>query len=326
VLISQLPNQTNGIFAECQCALCGQPQVLADQFVIAADTTPIGTIKLWGGNYPGDSTPVDNWNIEIYQDSAGFPGASVFSYVGPSTTMTQTGIVLFGVHEWLVTFDLADPDPILGAGTYWLAVWADDPGDDWFWEVGNLDSVHGGPGSVYGFTCPPTFPYADSATNFSFELVEGTAGPPPNDCNENGIPDECDIGTEWGGYCVGPDCSSDYNGNGVPDECELCGDFTGATPGSEPDGLVDAFDYWYIHDGMGCCSYSAEPCLSKYTQHILADMDGDGCITFVDYQNWIMCYRMANGKDFVVPKPKLPPKMKPLPMGSSSGSVSPMRP
>jgi hypothetical protein len=45
-------------------------------------------------------------------------------------------------------------------------------------------------------------------------------GAPPNDCNENGIPDECDIGTEWGGFCVGPDCSTDYNLNGIPDECE----------------------------------------------------------------------------------------------------------
>ena len=28
-----------------------------------------------------------------------------------------------------------------------------------------------------------------------------------NDCNDNGIPDECDIGVAYGGYCEGPDCS-----------------------------------------------------------------------------------------------------------------------
>jgi len=134
----------------------------------------------------------------------------------------------------------------------------------------------------------------------------------PNDCNENQIPDECDIQVAFGGFCEGttyPPCDTDYDGNGVPDHCETCGDFVGMAttyPYDGPDGTVDVYDYWYIHEGIGYCDPH-----SKYLEHILADMDGDGCITFVDYQNWIMCYRMANGKDFVVPKAKLLPKVKP---------------
>lgn len=49
-------------------------------------------------------------------------------------------------------------------------------------------------------------------------LVEGETGAPPNDCNMNGVPDECDIppicSAGW------PTCSLDSNGNEIPDECE----------------------------------------------------------------------------------------------------------
>jgi hypothetical protein len=47
-----------------------------------------------------------------------------------------------------------------------------------------------------------------------------------NDCNSNGIPDDCDIATGT---------STDLNGNGVPDECESTGDLN-------CDGAIDNFD------------------------------------------------------------------------------------
>jgi len=122
-------------------------------------------------------------------------------------------------------------------------------------------------------------------------------GAPANDCNENGIPDECDIGVQWGGYCANQGepcfpriCSSDWNGNGVPDECEICGDI-------DEDGDVDIDDYWAFLDAFGTCV--GHP---KYNP--LADMDGDGCVTLADYRAWRMCYKMANGKEFVAPKIK----------------------
>jgi hypothetical protein len=161
-----------------------------------------------------------------------------------------------------------------------------------------------------------------TTTNFNVDditiTVPGSAS--SNDCNQDGVPDECNIAITFGGYCD-PEwsvCSTDYNGNGVPDECELCGDFTGpGLPQYPPaDGAVDAADYWYIHDGIGFCL--GHP---KYDARPLADMDGDGCITLVDYQNWLMCYRMANGKEFVPPKKK--PKVieaVPLPSGSKPGA------
>ncbi len=59
------------------------------------------------------------------------------------------------------------------------------------------------------------------------------------------------------------------------------------------DGDVDEEDYWYIHDGMGFCAGSG-----RYEEHRLADLDGDGCITLVDYQLWLAGYFEANGRAF----------------------------
>jgi len=84
----------------------------------------------------------------------------------------------------------------------------------------------------------------------------------PPDCNGNQIPDECDIGVEWGGYCATPgancfppECSSDWDHNGVPDECEcedgcqtIAGDLNG-------DGTIDLADFailtsaWFSEPG-----------------------------------------------------------------------------
>ncbi len=126
-------------------------------------------------------------------------------------------------------------------------------------------------------------------------------GAPPNDCNNNGIIDVCDIGVEWGGQCgVGgppcfpPVCSSDWNHNGIPDGCENCGDL-------DNDANVDLDDFWLFVDAFGECAGSP-----KY--NVLADLDGDGCVTLVDYQAWRMCYLMANGQEFVPPKPQPLPR------------------
>jgi subtilisin family serine protease len=131
------------------------------------------------------------------------------------------------------------------------------------------------------------------------------------DCNENGVPDNCDIGVEFGGYCFDPgvpcyppECSSDWNHNGVPDECETCGDLNG-------DGQVDLDDYWIFVDAFGTC-------VGNPHYNPAADLDGDGCVTLVDFQAWRMCYKMANGEDFAIPKSKRmpPPSPKLLTLGA----------
>ena len=71
------------------------------------------------------------------------------------------------------------------------------------------------------------------------------------DCNDNGVPDECDIdqGT-----------SDDDNGNGIPDECECTGDL-------DFDGLVGFNDLLILLADWGGTD---------------ADLDGDDLVGFND--------------------------------------------
>jgi hypothetical protein len=102
------------------------------------------------------------------------------------------------------------------------------------------------------------------------------------DCNGNGVLDDIDIASGT---------SHDYNANGIPDECEsACGDLNG-------DGMTDATDYYVIRAAIGHCQPHA-------AYNPVADYDQDGCNTLVDYQTWLICYRMANGRNFVVPPAK----------------------
>ncbi len=159
-----------------------------------------------------------------------------------------------------------------------------------------------------------------TATNFNVDDVSLTVGGgvPPNDCNTNGIPDECDIQDTFpGGYChnTAPPCDTDYNHNGIPDHCpgELCGDLNHS-------GTVDYLDYWIMLDAFGRCA--PDP---RYLAAVAMDQDGpggqpDGCIGLADYRAWFVCYQMANGKAFVPPpapkpqpKPGTVPQAQPLP-------------
>lgn len=69
--------------------------------------------------------------------------------------------------------------------------------------------------------------------------------------------------------------------SGADEACStICGDFNG-------DGVVDVNDFNLFRDAFGTCVGNP-----KYLP--AADFDGDNCITLVDYQAWVQCYRDAN--------------------------------
>jgi hypothetical protein len=79
---------------------------------------------------------------------------------------------------------------------------------------------------------------------------------------------------------------SDYVATLTGEAC-ICGDFDG-------DGDVDEDDFYFFLDAFGTCEGD-----EKYEE--ACDFDGDQCITLVDYQMWMQCYRDANGKGFIAP-------------------------
>jgi len=168
-----------------------------------------------------------------------YPSAPSFAYdtTGPAYTFAP------GCYAMLVNF------PGSGAVNYWAKAVDDGYGNAYVWGVQvDVPSV-------------ATMPVAWN--------ISGAGGPPPNDCNENEIPDDCDI--QYG-------TSIDCDGNGVPDECEGC-DLNG-------DDVYNYADFLVFADAFGSCASDPEP--NKYV--VKADMDCDGCINLKDYGLWLECY------------------------------------
>ena len=142
ILLDQVPNQVNGIFVDAGCDICAGAQTLADNFALEATTT-LEQIVMWSGYFSTD-TPIDPDHIRvlIHQDAAGLPGTVVFDESDVAYTRVQTGVILFGVHEWMHTLTLS-PFATLPPGNYWLEIF-NDTGfgtDDFFWETGNVDTM-----------------------------------------------------------------------------------------------------------------------------------------------------------------------------------------
>ena len=174
--LNQLPNGVNGLFADSDCALCGTgQQSIADNFVLAAPAL-IGQITFWGGYYPGDiPLATDAIRVIIHSDSGGAPGAVVYDESNVASSKVQTGGILFGVHEYEFTLNLAT-QVNLAAGTYWVELFNDTTGnaDQFFWETGDLDVTNGIAGSGYAFETPAVTWNLDPATDLSLQLDAGT--------------------------------------------------------------------------------------------------------------------------------------------------------
>jgi hypothetical protein len=164
ILLNQQPNAINGFFNDSDCQLCGTgQQSIADNFVINSPTgnATINHITTWNGYFPGNTpNATDSFSIFIKNNAGSLPGSTVlFSVTGiQATARVTTGVVLFGVDEWMFDFDLAAP-PTLPNGTYWLEIFnntAPTPGVDFFWETGDLDPTHGVADGAFATSTPGT--------------------------------------------------------------------------------------------------------------------------------------------------------------------------
>jgi len=185
VFLDQAPNQVNGLFADANCLGCGTlQQSIADNFTVAigGPTVGITEIVMWGGYFPENiPNTTDNFSIILHDDNAGEPGAVLDSRTGlQATTRATTGIVLFGVDEYVFTFDLsAAPIFLPSAGMYWIEIFNNSvESSNFFWETGDLDATNGVLGSAWITTAPGVPPWnLDGATDLAIQINGDDAVP-----------------------------------------------------------------------------------------------------------------------------------------------------
>jgi len=148
VYLNQAPNGLNGLFADSSFNGASQ-QSIADNFVVAAAGPNYGITEIvfWGGYFPQNiPNTTDDFTIIIHSDAGGSPGANIYArYNLQATSRVTTGVILFGVDEYLFTFDFsASPFMMPNTGTYWIEIYNNSTQSDaFFWETGNLDVTHG---------------------------------------------------------------------------------------------------------------------------------------------------------------------------------------
>jgi uncharacterized repeat protein (TIGR01451 family) len=155
LLLDQPPNQSNGLFADADCGLCGTgQQSIAENFTLTG-TYNINNVVIWSGYFPGNSAPVDNLTIIFHNNAATLPGSVIYSESNVPSSRVQTGVILFGVNEWMTVITPTTPVE-LAAGTYWVEIFNNTAGnsDQYFWEAGNLDPIHGILNNSFAFQTP----------------------------------------------------------------------------------------------------------------------------------------------------------------------------
>jgi uncharacterized repeat protein (TIGR01451 family) len=176
LLLNQLPNQNNSRFADSGCDLCGTgAQSIAENFVLT-ETATIGGVNIWSGYFSTDTPVPDNITVIFHENAAGVPGPVIYSKTGVSNVRTQTGVILFGVHEYFHELTLAEP-VTLNPGTYWIELF-NTTGfgtDDYFWETGNLDPVNSLAVSAWATSTPGVSWNFDGGTNLAIQLIEGSS-------------------------------------------------------------------------------------------------------------------------------------------------------
>jgi hypothetical protein len=191
----------------------------------------------------------------------GSPGKSNSSFTGAVYLFLKKG------KDWIQESKLmasdAMPDAWFGIATEvidnYLVIGA--PGQDYgagalyFYNLDMIaDSDNDGvPDAIDNCVDTPN-PNQDDCNN---DGVGDECDPLAIDCDSNGVPDECEVSSCWvDGDCTVGVCDDDLNCNGIPDSCDCLSDISGPTQG-EPDGTTNVSDLlWLIAlfgntDGIG---------------------------------------------------------------------------
>ena len=138
--------------------------------------------------------------------------------------------------------------------------------------------------------------------------------PAPPDCNGNTIPDWCDLDCgPTGGFCDVTDCglSQDCNFNGVPDECEPNEDCNGNSVQDICDigaGTSEDCNENWVPDDCDIASDTSEDVndngIPDECDVVPADFDQDGDVDLSDFATFALCY---GGAGMTTPPPSCDP-------------------
>lgn len=212
-----------------------------------------------------------------HADTGLFTGRSItagYVYRGSSIPSLQ-GKFVFGdfIAGKVWTYHIDSTDTIIIDHTIPLGI-SQHPyivsfGRDGHGEMYIVDYVGG---KIYKII-PWSPPASDCNNNFSEDSIDIIRGF-SQDCNDNGIPDECDIANG----------TPDDNSNGIPDECEACCNLPGDIDNS---GELDISDLTYLVAYM-FGGGPASPCIEE------ANVNGAGDIDISDLTH-LIAYMFGGG-------------------------------
>lgn len=207
--LNQYPNGIAALVSDWNCDDCGSGvQIMADQLRVAAPRN-LTAFRWWGIYIPNDQAAIhDQFTIEIRPDNGGQPGAAPIHSWGPfeADLKLDTGDTIVGYRVFEYTHTLDAPAP-LPAGDYWVLIYNNTTSttDAWYWMTGWPDLTQGALFASFS-TTGPDGPWLPELFSMAWRLW--CAEEADNDCNTNGVPDECELET------------NDCNLNGVPDDCD----------------------------------------------------------------------------------------------------------
>jgi len=126
----------------------------------------------------------------------------------------------------------------------------------------------------------------DGTINFWALYISADVAPPADDCNSNGIPDECEPDCNSNGVAdecdIADGTSTDSDGNMVPDECDgIAGDGD-----CNNDGVVTLFDFATF---AACFEDSRRGIMGSECDCV--DMDGDGDVDLIDFASFAVLFQ-----------------------------------
>ncbi len=214
----QIPNDSSGNLSDDDPHPSLGRNILAEDFQLLR-ATRVDSFRIWGAYTSDMPIAVDDFTVEIREDDGGLPGTIIAMEQGVDSTRMLTGRDFLNISEYEYELTLSEPVS-LSPGYYWVSIYNNTAGSTttWVWERAISGWIPGMAFSVPGCT-PWCF---DEERNLAMIMYGGVIG---SDCNENAIPDECEIAFDSeapGGpfHCM-VDCDLDCNGNGVPDDCDF---------------------------------------------------------------------------------------------------------